>query len=62
MKDEIDDLDWHEFPEGQEAKILTGISEFCNDGKHEQCTGHGSHEGQTIFCICPCHGVPHKGA
>jgi hypothetical protein len=58
--DEDDAIEGHKFPEGQEPTILTGTSEFCHDGKHQDCIGHGTHEGQTIFCVCPCHEVPHK--
>jgi hypothetical protein len=38
--DDRDDLDWHGFLERQEPTVLTGISEFCNAGKHDECIGH----------------------
>jgi hypothetical protein len=34
--DDTEDLDWHEFPEGREP---TEISEFCNNGKRDECVG-----------------------
>lgn len=52
------DLEWHEFPEGEEPEVLTGISTFCDEGKHAECPGHGEHEGELVFCICWCHRVP----
>jgi hypothetical protein len=52
-----DDLDWHEFPEGEGPRVMTGISTACNEEKHEECPGHGEHEGQQIFCVCSCHKV-----
>lgn len=66
----MDDIEWHEFPEGEEPEILTGTSGLCIEGRHTECPGHAQleeqsgqtileeHGGQTIFCICPCHRVP----
>jgi len=54
-------MEWHRFPEGEEPRVLTGISGFCSEGKHAECPGHAKseeHGGQTVFCICPCHQVP----
>jgi hypothetical protein len=59
-RDIPDDLDWHTFPEGEEPKVITGISTVRNAGKHDECPGHGEHEGQVIFCRCACHEVPHE--
>lgn len=56
-------MEWHEFPEGEEPEVLTSISSFCNEGKHDQCRGHSEaeeHGGQIVFCICPCHEVRWK--
>jgi hypothetical protein len=61
MRDESDDLanlEWHEFPDNAGPEVLTGISIACRDGNHEDCPGHGEHEGQAIFCVCPCHKLP----
>jgi hypothetical protein len=61
MPDESDDLDsleWYEFPNGDGPEVLTGFSTTCKEGKHKDCPGHGEHEGQTMFCVCPCHKVP----
>jgi hypothetical protein len=60
MDDLNDDLDWHEFPEGAQPRVLTGFSSVCKDGQHEECPGHGEYEGQKIFCRCPCHQVPKR--
>ncbi len=60
MDDAQDELEWHEFPEGEGPVVLTGLSTVCTDGKHEECPGHGEHEGQVIFCVCTCHQLPHK--
>ena len=39
-------VDWHDFPGGKEPDLLTtGISELCNQGKHNDCPGHGEYEG-----------------
>lgn len=54
-------MEWHEFPEGEQPRVLTGVSGFCDEGKHTECPGHAKsdeHGGQTVFCICPCHQVP----
>ena len=62
MPEDDDDLEWVEFPEGEEPEILTGISGPCNEGKHEECPGFApseEHGGQTVFCVCQCHKVPH---
>jgi hypothetical protein len=32
-KDDLDDLEWHEFPEGDEPTVLTAISGFCNEAR-----------------------------
>lgn len=53
-------MEWHEFPEGEEPVILTGVSNFCSEGKHAECPGLAKHGGETIFCICNCHEVPHE--
>jgi hypothetical protein len=53
-----DDLEWHEFPEGEEPRVLTGFSTVCGCGKHDEYPGHGEYDSQQIFCLCPCHQVP----
>src|SRR5215471_6085547 len=55
--------EWHNFPEGEEPEVLTGVSVFCDEGKHEACPGHAiseQHESEPVFCICPCHQVPQE--
>jgi hypothetical protein len=55
--------EWHEFPEGEEPQVLTAVLKFCSEGKHGDCPGHASSEedgGGTVFCVCPCHQVPHE--
>jgi hypothetical protein len=37
-----DGLDWHE----TNAEVLTGISERCNQRKHDQCAGFGQVSAQ----------------
>jgi len=56
-------MEWHEFPEGEEPEVLTGVSGFCDQGEHAECPGHApseEHGGETVFCVCPCHQVPFK--
>ena len=53
-------VDWHEFPEGEEPELLTGISIFCQVDKHEECPGPyrvPEHGDETVFCVCSCHRV-----
>ena len=42
--DPEDDLEWHEFPKGEEPRVLTGFSSVCKEG-HDQCPGHGEYGG-----------------
>jgi hypothetical protein len=59
--DNLDDLEWHEFAEGDEPTVLTTISGFCKEGKHAECPGWSEDDGgEIIFCVCPCHQVPHR--
>jgi hypothetical protein len=56
-------MEWHEFPEGEEPEVPTGISILCDEGRHTECPGHATseeHGGETVFCLCPCHQVPHE--
>lgn len=50
-------MERHEFPEGEEPEILTGISGACDMGHHEQCPGIGERDGEPMFCVCECHKV-----
>ena len=55
-----DELDWHEFPEGDEPEILTAISPQCKRqttttapaSAHPKSTGN-----EFVFRICACHKV-----
>jgi hypothetical protein len=54
-------MDWHEFPEGEEPRVLTGISSLFDEGKHAECPvtqKSERHGGQTVFCDCRRHKVP----
>lgn len=53
-------MEWHEFPEGDEPEVLTGISSFCEEDKHEDCPSLyqvAEHGDETVFCVCSCHRV-----
>jgi hypothetical protein len=56
-------MERHEFPEGEEPEVLTGISILSDEGRHAECPGHAKseeHGSETVFCVCPCHQVPHE--
>jgi hypothetical protein len=57
-------VEWHEFPEGDELEILTGISEPCNEGKHGECPGprafRRARRRDDILRVCDCHKVPYS--
>ncbi len=44
-----------DFPEDSNPRVLTGISDPCRKGKHEDCPGRGEYDGETVFCVCSCH-------
>jgi hypothetical protein len=50
-------LNFHEFPEGEEPEIQTGISPECQQNNCMECKGVGEYEGKTIFCVHDCHKV-----
>lgn len=54
-------IERHVFPEGEEPVVLTEISALCSAGKHApECSGIRTFEdGETVFCVCRCHQVPH---
>jgi hypothetical protein len=51
-------MERHEFPPGQEPRVVTSISEECWNGNCEKCPGifHLAEYGeQQIFCVHDCH-------
>jgi hypothetical protein len=52
--DDLADLEWHEFAEGDEPTVLTTISGFCEEGMHAECPGWSEDDGGEIsFAFAP---------
>ena len=48
-------MEWHRFPEGEEPRVLTGVSSYCDQGKHAEGPSHAKSSTGAIPCSVFAH-------